>query len=184
MEQVFTEIAKWNAARYEREYDNELTIKLLREEYYEWLEAESLVDKVHELCDVIYVALGAIWKLDVEMDSDTVNELFIVMDALCTAAKYPGLSIIGAVDSLVLEPAKWETIFGIQLCAQAQLLDYGLSFEDVIECMLVLCESNASKTIKKTASNVKANDNDKGVYYKSPIPGLTKILEKVNEQRR
>ena len=62
----------------------------------------------------------------------------------------------------------------------SQMLGIGLSPEQCIETMDGICTSNESKSIKKTASNVKANDGDKGAYYVPPTAGLTKILEERN----
>lgn len=185
MEQVFARVANWNAARYEQEYNQALTLKLLREEHREWLEAETFVDRVHELCDVIFVAYGAMWKLKTELSSDLAQLCFREVDQLVMhLAEFPGVLISAALDVLEIDQSDFENgrlklIFEASLFAQAQLLSYGLTFEQIIECMLVLCDSNDSKTIKKTASDVKANDNDKGVYYKSPIPGIQAILNEV-----
>lgn len=190
MEQVFTRVAKWNAARYDQEYDQELTLKLLREEYREWVEAEELPEQVQELCDVIFVAYGAMWKLGYELSSDLAQLCFREVDQVVQCeAVYPGTFVNSTIDILemnkipVFENDRMKHVFKIALFAQAQLLAYGLTFEEVIECMLVLCDSNDSKKIVKTASDVKANDNDKGSYYKSPIPGITAILKEngINE---
>jgi hypothetical protein len=186
MEQVFTRVANWNAARYEQEYNQELTLKLLREEYREWVEAEFLPEQVQELCDVIFVAYGAMWKLGFELSSDLAQLCFREVDQLVMCeAQYPGTLVNSTIDILEIDNGPFDNntmkhLFKIALYAQAQLLAYGLTFEQVIECMLVLCDSNDSKKIVKTASDVKANDNDKGAYYKSPVPGITAILKEAN----
>ncbi len=62
-------VIKWNSARYEQEHDNQLTEELLRSEVEEFVLASytgpqgDLIDQIDALCDIVYVALGAMWKL-------------------------------------------------------------------------------------------------------------------------
>lgn len=182
MLEIFNRVAKWNNARYEQEFDLALTVKLLREEHREWLEATTRVDQVHELCDVIYVAMGATWKLKDELDASTVDKMFDYVDNVVEHFREPGVLTSATIDVLEFTPVDEGTanflvnLFAITLFAQAQLLTYGLTYDQIVQCMHVLCDSNDSKSVKKTASTVKANSNDKGTYYKSPIPGLKAII--------
>ena len=52
-----------------------------------------------------------------------------------------------------------------------------LSTKSVKNYYTVHAEINDSKSIKKTASDVKANDGDKGAYFVAPEPRLTALLE-------
>lgn len=185
MQEVFARVAKWNAARYEQEYNDALVLKLLREEYTEWKEAETVVDQVHELCDVIYVAFGAMWKLKGELTPETHSKSTDVILSFIDKFNIPATLISSSLDVLEVLPkgatieAKLITLLTVTIYAQAQLLDYGLTQEKITQCMLVLCDSNDSKSVRKTASDVKANDNNKGTFYRSPVPGITQVLSGV-----
>ena len=56
-------ICDWNAARYEQELDVTLTHNLLEEEIEEFYDAETALGQLDGLVDVVYVAIGAMWKL-------------------------------------------------------------------------------------------------------------------------
>jgi len=182
MEQVFNRVAKWNAFRYDREYNHELAVKLLREEQREWMEADNLVDCVHELCDVVFVAFGVMWKLEQEITPEAARDCFKITDEMSARFVDPATLCSATIDCLErADNVDLQLSYALTtaLFAQAQMLDYGLTFEQIIECMLVLCDSNDSKTVKKTASDVKANNKDKGAYFKSPVPGIAAIVEQI-----
>ena len=180
MEQVFNRVAKWNALRYVQEYNHELAVKLLREEQREWMEADNLVDRVHELCDVVFVAFGVMWKLEQEIAPEAANRCFEIVDEASVVFGDPATLCSATIDCLERSDnvdLQLSYALATALFAQAQMLDYGLTFDQIIECMLVLCDSNDSKTVKLTESHVKANSGDKGSYYKSPVPGIAAIVE-------
>jgi hypothetical protein len=56
-------ITAWNKARYEQKYDHDLSSELLQEELIEFFEAKNDVDKLDALVDMIYIAVGAMWKM-------------------------------------------------------------------------------------------------------------------------
>ena len=56
-------IIHWNHQRYNQDFDHSLTFKLLDEELAEFNDAETDVDKLDALVDIVYVAIGAMWKL-------------------------------------------------------------------------------------------------------------------------
>ena len=60
-----------------------------------------------------------------------------------------------------------------------QMNAMGLSNLESLEALLVVCDSNDSKSIKKTAAHLKANDGDKGADFVAPEPRLKTILAKV-----
>ena len=63
---LINRICNWNAARYEQKFDHNLAFRLLDEELNEFLEASkqnNKVEQVDALVDIIYVAIGALWKL-------------------------------------------------------------------------------------------------------------------------
>ena len=188
MQQVFNRIAQWNAKRYSPEYSQELTITLLAEEYEEWRKATDEIDQVHELCDIMYVAFGAIWKLDVEITQELADVCIKDVDALVEASMLNVGTFIGSyIDSLEMGTGlspnyKARCLYTITMLVQAELMGMGLTFEQTIEAMLILCDSNDSKPAKKTRFNIKANEGPKDKNYLSPVPRLTKLLEEVCEK--
>jgi len=66
---IYDRVVKWNAQRYDRVYDHDLSIKLLKEELGEYLDAETEVDQLDAMCDTIYVALGVVWKMNVDNET-------------------------------------------------------------------------------------------------------------------
>lgn len=56
-------IIDWNAARYNQEYDATLLYNLLYEEIEEFYVAETDVDELDALIDLIYYAIGGMWKM-------------------------------------------------------------------------------------------------------------------------
>lgn len=77
-------VIKWNSARYEQEHSSELTTELLISELREfevasWV-SEDKVAQVDALCDIIYVALGAMWKLG--LSAEQIDQC---LNAVCNA---------------------------------------------------------------------------------------------------
>lgn len=112
-------IIDWNKARYAQEFNHELAYNLLHEELGEFLVASEDVDRLDALIDIVYVAIGAIWKL-------------------------------------------------------------GLDEQQIRTAIHIVCSSNESKSVAKTASHIKANGTDKGPNYFKPEPFLQEVL---NAQR-
>jgi predicted HAD superfamily Cof-like phosphohydrolase len=88
----------------------------LEEELKELDEAVLTVDRLDALVDIVYVAIGAMWKL-------------------------------------------------------------GLPPEGIIKAIHIVCDSNDSKSIQRTAPDVKANGRDKGSTFIPPEPALRALLK-------
>lgn len=183
LQTVFNRVADWNSKRYEQEYNHQLAISLLREEYNEWRTDKELVKKLDGLCDVVFVALGIAWKTKLSWE-DLSEHLSMSMD-----------EFLGATDSINVQPAYMlSTLIDVYeveveyttaaamadmvLLTLAQATYMGLTPDQFIEALLVVCDSNDSKSIKKVASNIKANAGDKGAYFIPPEPRLQAILNK------
>ncbi len=184
MNRVMKRVIKWNAARYEREYSHPLTVSLLREEYTEWLTATKAVDKLDGLCDLVYVAMGAIWKADIEVESvDEAQEYAanIIEKHMEVGQFWPGHYISTYLDIMEYdnEFPLVESLCLIITAALTEMSGLGLSPEECVDAMLIVCDANDTKTITKTASDVKANV-DKGVYFVPPEAKLSLLLEKAN----
>lgn len=203
MKTVFESVCAWNAARYEQEFNLELANKLLTEEYRdEWLPAfrklhageRSLANEVEcldALADIAYVAMGVCWKADRDWGAISLAQYRILdaqADAMCNWPQLaPGFFIGGLIDSFNfdMEQGVCDTMaMIINACTAEAMYTLGLTEEQFTEAMKVVCNSNNSKSVKRVASDVKANAGDKGPFYVSPKLGLTKILEQVHEQGR
>ena len=154
LNKVFDRVVKWNSARYPREYDESLTLALLAEEHQELQEAKSEVDKLDALCDLLYVACGALWK----SGSDNITKPSYI----------PKNFNIKSPCTSILTKTVWISIH--------EMLAMGLYPEDVIAALNVVCDSNDSKIVSFTDKSVKANI-DKGESFIPPEPRLTAILE-------
>jgi predicted HAD superfamily Cof-like phosphohydrolase len=56
-------IVAWNKQRYEQKHCEALTYRLLDEEVNEFLLSGRAVDELDALVDIVYVAIGAMWKM-------------------------------------------------------------------------------------------------------------------------
>lgn len=183
LQTVFARVAAWNAARYEQEYSNTLAVSLLREEYDEWLHSVTAVDKLDALCDITYVALGIVWKANVHPSmfgvafSNSLTTVNMLVDSFELNPAYFIGSLIDVLEYEADYPVAQSTTNIIAL-SLAQALSMGLSEEQFIEALLVVCDSNDSKSVKKVASDIKANTGDKGVGFIPPEPRLLEILAK------
>lgn len=178
---IYIRVANWNKQRYDQIYNQPLTIALLREEYQEWRDDTDKVKKLDGLCDIVYVALGAVWKANIP---DTLIGLaqqrsLEIVDNLVSAFELNPAYFIGSIiDVLENEPdypVEQATINIIGL-ATAQALAMGLSYDQFLEALAVVCDSNDSKSVKKTDASVKANAGDKGDNFIAPEPRLAAIL--------
>ena len=135
MIELIQRTAAWNAARYDRVFDLELTKKLLLEEYVEVLEAGNLADKVHELCDVSFVAAGTLWKIGCEeLDEGIVADcLNHVMD-LTDSPISPLFFISAFIDGMTYDNAK-ECAIIIQMLTTGEMFACGLEDEEVDACL-------------------------------------------------
>lgn len=80
MKEIIARVIAWNGKRYPQVYNHTLTVDLLYEELNELDSALSKVDKLDALIDIIYVSIGAIWKLG--LDHQRIEEaIHIVCDA-------------------------------------------------------------------------------------------------------
>jgi hypothetical protein len=182
MNEVFKRVSDWNEKRYAREYHKDLAVSLLREEHTEWLEATTSVDKLDALCDLVYVAMGVLWKLDVtnEVITESMEQAHIVVTNQINCNElWPAYYISTYIDVLNYDenyPAEMTAALVIT-SALVEMTGLGLTHKECKEAMLIVCDSNDSKTIEKVSSEVKANIN-KGAYFVAPEPKLNALLEK------
>lgn len=177
---VYTRVCAWNEARYKREYDKKLTISLLREEYKEYLEATTEVDQLDALCDLVYVAMGGLWKAGVpdvtqQIHADNASR---ILEVLVNEGEINPVYFIGTYLDVYEHLDNYPcalTMHSIITAACTQMTGLMLTLEQCEEAMLIVCDSNDSKAVKRTASNVKANV-DKGEGFIAPEPRLKELL--------
>lgn len=181
MNRVFERVVAWNSARYDQEYNHELTCNLLGEEFFEWTDAETLVDKLDALCDLIYVAMGAMWKADIDPNNKEFQEhmmqritAFAQANLVSPMALIAGALFDMANNYLTLE----ESLTIIINACTAEMQNMGLSSDQCVAALLIVCNANDTKTVSKTASDIKAN-TDKGPNFVGPEKRLAKLLEDV-----
>lgn len=175
-------IEAWNAARYAREYNEQLAIALLEEEINEAYTALLLLqdlgltyeERLNAFCefidglgDIFFVAVGVLWKLDKQWSFSDVQWLAMTAHHEFTEA-------------IVLIPV--DPIAGVKqvLANVLAIASNTLSYEDFFEVVTAICDSNDSKAIHKVASDVKANSGShgKGPDYFPPTEVLMEITLK------
>tara|TARA_R110000824_G_C15233132_1_gene679113 strand:- start:29207 stop:29761 length:555 start_codon:yes stop_codon:yes gene_type:complete len=175
---VFKRVAGWNAKRYDQEYNHELTIKLLKEELSEYVEAGTPVDELDAFCDLTYLAMGGLWKMGVELDAlKAVRALKAVEATLHNGVILHPMSILSVVlleSHLDAEAAMYKVIGVTQL----MMLSMGFNQSQCEGAMHIVCDANDTKPAKKTASDVKANV-DKGSSFVAPEPRLQKLIDSI-----
>ena len=183
MHNVFKRVSNWNAQRYERKYNHALSISLLREEYKEWLEAKEEVDKLDALCDEVYVAFGVLWKSGAEESelNYSIMQAQTTLENLINCNELNPVFFIGTYLDVLEYDMSYPVVqsaCNIIQAAVCQMMAMGLSFEQCEEAMLIVCDANDSKSVKKTDPSVKANAGDKGPNFISPEPRLQELLER------
>jgi len=175
---VFKRVAGWNAARYDQEYNHELTIKLLKEELTEYIEAGTPVDELDAFCDLTYLAMGGLWKMGLELDADTaIHALKAVEATMNNGIVFHPMSLLG----VVLNEAHFDPLAALYKTlgiTQYMMLSMGFNQTQCEGAMHIVCDSNDTKPAKKTASDVKANV-DKGSTFVAPEPRLQKLLDSI-----
>lgn len=190
---LFVKVAQWNAARYDRVYDKNLTVLLLKEEYQEFLEAPNLVEQVDAMGDLTYVAFGALWKMGLPdqdiRDAAEYAKTAVAMifdpnkpdkDGLwCTIL--PPEELIPAVVNCLLTGSRHPAVccwLIILLCA-ITMTNMGLDMHKQLAALHAIADSNATKVVKPALPTEKANANDKGDSYVAPTLELKRILQEL-----
>ena len=78
--EFITRVIAWNSQRYNQEYSHDLTVDLLYEEIGELYESTEDVDKLDALVDIVYVVVGAMWKLGLT-EAQIVQAIHVVCDS-------------------------------------------------------------------------------------------------------
>lgn len=181
MERIYKRVTNWNAKRYEREYDKPLALELLREEYQEWLDAKTDVERLDALCDIVFVAMGILWKNDAdELLQEANTAAYAYLSPLIDHLECePGFFIATLLDDFEYDDmGAVTTTTQIIVCAMGQMVSMEMSFSQAIEAMLIVCGSNDSKSVDKIATKEKGFTDHKGKYYQPPEPKLKELLNR------
>lgn len=184
---IYDRVAMWNAARYPRELNKALLIALLREEYKEFLEAKTDVDKIDALCDLIFVAYGGIWKdkqSEELLNSLSKGALQYTDTQTESSPMSPVCSVAAWLDYYEYGPEMPATFvcFPIVYLALSQLFTEGFSMDQALQALNIVCDANDSKIVVLTDPSIKAN-LDKGTGFKPPEPALIKLIQEVRNAR-
>jgi hypothetical protein len=131
--------------------------------------------------------MGILWKIDCSDDvlesnaqeSHEQASAFIQTNTL--EPIYFVASIIECLDHSADYPVALAAQMVITLC-MTQMSMMGMLHHEALLSLLIVCESNDSKSVNKADSSVKANGNDKGPFYKAPEPMLADVLKQVEER--
>lgn len=180
---IFGRVSNWNEARYPQEFNKALQLSLLREELQELLESPSEVDTLDALCDISFVALGGLWKGKLEPGADEVvnsmlaqhfntgdtdvQNVIKLQDILTT---FEAKENITEGDIYIVNTAAY--LFAEELMSKRLNLD----MHRQVIALSIVCDSNDSKAIKRTAPGVKANI-DKGAGFVPPEARLQALLD-------
>lgn len=188
---VVEQCIKWNAKRYDRVYNNDLTTSLLLEENAELQNSETLVDILDACGDITFVVVGALWKLGFTQKEIENLILHKQLDSL-ELWELQGTMIAAAEDllwskrlRLTDNKAKMQDtlgyILGFLMGVLQQLSAIGLQHE-FLNIFKAIATSNDTKEIKgKTESHIKANIV-KGDKYIPPTNDLLNILKTNNKE--
>jgi len=168
---LIQQACNWNAARYEQVYDHYLTISLLTEEFNEAANAWQHNDKlevVDGLADVFFVAIGAMWKLGMPI----IEIPKALQHTQATVEFLPPIGIGINWYDVVQHPA---ILSMVALAAVNELSNTLGSPALALWAIKAVCDSNDTKEVKKTASDIKANAT-KGADYVSPKARIKELL--------
>lgn len=186
---VVSKCIKWNSERYDRVFNNKLSLSLLNEEIGELFRADTEVEKLDAIGDIIFVALGVLWKAGVDMDlvktclyaeednisikNAEMNLSMYTCDLLESNIDIPNLTLeVGEQEELYTIAYAVRAIFIIALSA-ARALGVQAYIIDIVDA---ICDSNATKEVKgKTDPAIKANIF-KGQDFIPPTARLQAIL--------
>lgn len=180
---IFDRVALWNNRRYKQEFDLALTMQLLREEHKEWLKAKSPVNKLDALCDVIFIAMGAIWKANINLGvlHGNENQVHMVLESQIKCNELWPAYYIGTYMDVMEYDKDYSLAMSLQLIigsAMAEMTGFGLSHKECMEALTIVCDSNDSKSLQSIKKGEKYSKEGKGPYFKSPESKLQQLLEK------
>lgn len=191
---LYSRVALWNSRRYDQQLSLQLQLNLQREELQETIDATTDVDRLDGHIDQQFVAIGGLWKLGLSEEeailaleacslywsiaigqdsyADVLERLESHMQMLEIAIEY------GYTESSLA------VVFGGIAALNAGAMSLlGYTQEERFAAAQIVCDSNDTKAVKKTASDVKANV-DKGALFIPPEARLQVIVEAMLARRQ
>lgn len=186
----FERVAKWNSLRYAQEFNETLQANLATEEYHETINSETDVDRLDGHIDQVYVALGGLWKLGLEPAEayDFLMAATAYSDLVTSDLEYDEVMqcVRECVDQIatVSGPRQAMALANIVALNYRALMLLGYSAGECLRAADIVCDSNDSKSVKKTATDVKANAGDKGAFFIDPAPRLQVLVDAMVARRQ
>ena len=168
--------AKWNELRYEQKFDINLTSDLVKEELQEYADAKDLVEQVDALCDICFIAAGALWKLNAKYDPETFSSFYNFY--LLADIDYPS-NITSIFYTAFNYPGQYTHACALHqiLASSFDMLAYKMaSQENAIEALFCIANSNDTKSAKIIPINAKYSEDGKGSECVPPTAALTKLI--------
>ncbi len=186
----FERVAKWNSLRYAQEFNETLQTNLALEEHDETLEATTDVDRLDGHVDQVYVAMGGLWKIGLEaaeaysfLEAATVYSDMVTSDLEYNEVMYCISECIGQIAS-TSGPRQAMALANIVALNYRAMMLLGYTVGECFQAADIVCDSNDSKSVKKTATDVKANAGDKGAFFIDPAPRLQTIVDAMTARRQ
>ena len=165
-------VIDWNHKRYAKIFNYKLSKDLLYEELTELIEAETTIDKLDAVGDIVFVAIGSLWKMGIK--SSDIEQLLSVT--------YENLDnyVFELVNKYDLSYAK---SLHVSVIAQSiafsclQTLRNANMSKALLIILKIICDSNDTKSLPadKVDPSVKANI-DKGNTYVGPEAALKELI--------
>jgi len=168
--------ADWNKIRYEQKFDLNLTLALIEEEVSEFKVAKDLVEQVDALCDICFIAAGALWKLGYPFEEKTFTSFFNLyqqMDVHFTD------TLLNVKSTMLNFPGAYIYVCSLHqvLATTFDSLSYKLGSQDsAIKALFIIAESNNTKTAKVIPIDAKYSKDGKGDSYVAPTAALTQLV--------
>lgn len=167
-------VIKWNMERYDKIYNEELSERLLFEEALEGIEATSEIDMVDSAGDMLFVAVGVLWKKGLLDKIETIHVLnwaireqsLQLVRSLLQREMFR--NYVPGIETAVI-------MMGLAFKINRKLLHtFGHNSEDVLN---IICQSNETKSIpsQKVDPKIKANQ-DKGSKFVSPKKDIENLF--------
>lgn len=190
---LISQVIYWNKQRYSQIYDHKLTLNLLDSELTELKEAKSKVGRVDACVDIMYVAIGALWKYGLSEKSIQLRLTSVVkkdsvgfnpglIEAVFSFESLLPIGSLGYILSKLHKGKIQGPLEELIISALCQLkFNYGLTERQVKLCIKAVCDANNSKIAVKTQAHIKANI-DKGPNFVPPEKSIAKILASSNTE--
>lgn len=154
---IFNRVADWNNNHLTRKYSRKLSSELLTEGSNRLNKAETKVEKVSALCEIIIVAYGSLWSLG------TNNLILGRHDMVSFTIANSGNS---SPDDM--EIVKLYSIINSSLLMLRS--NFGLKEDRVLKALSIVCDSNDTKMVTSSY-------HDEGPSYVKPEPRIKRLLK-------